>query len=252
MKTKQIWLVLIGLGLNSCLVCSAQSPPSDPLSRQRQIDLERALGTDANWMIGASGLYTNGTDGKPVWNTNTDQFWRGIWKEDTNGWRVELNFSETNTPEVAVAVRIGSIVKNSDDGTGDYFTTPYSDFAKIELLTPDGVIVQPKWRGTLKGDFPQRISVGLYPRGIVGPLAGEFLFVSNGPPFYVGGYRLKDAYSITNEGDYTLTVCPVLYKNLTGKKIDVSDENFHISNTNLLDRVDLPSVSAKIHLMPSR
>jgi hypothetical protein len=236
-------------------MCPAQPLPQDPLSRQRQIDLERALGTDANWMIGASGLYTNGADGKPVWNTNTDQFWRGVWVEDTNGWRVELNFFGTNTPDARVAVSIGSIVKNSDDGTGDYFTPPYSDFAKIELLSPNGAIVQPKWRGTLKGDFPQRVSVGLYPRGQVGPLAGEFLFVSNGPPFFVGNvgaYRLKDAYSITNEGDYTLTVRPVLYKNLTGRKIDVSDINFHISNTNYLDRVDLPTVSAKIHLMPSR
>jgi hypothetical protein len=62
--------------------------------------------------------------------------------------------------------------------------------------------------------------------------------VTNFPPLGINALKLDEVYSITNEGDYTLTVQPVLYK----KRIE----------TNLLDRVDLPSVSTKIHLMPSR
>lgn len=242
-----------------CTAWTAQAAGLDELARARENDFEGNMElqgeTDfhANlaWLIGASGLYTNGINGEPVWNTNVARFWRGIWKEDANGWRVELNFERTNTPDVSVWVSIGSVVRNTEDGTGDYFLPPRGRFAKFELLSPDGTVIRPQtgdW--SMERDWPKRMPVRLYLPMEVGPLAGEFWFVSNGPPFRVGGYSLEGLYSITNEGDYTLTVRPFLYHNLTGRKIDVSGAHFHQTNTDYFDRVDLPAVSCKIHLIP--
>jgi hypothetical protein len=69
-------------------------------------------------------------------------------------------------------------------------------------------------------------------------MVGEIGAATNMPPFYVGLLKLDEIYSVTNEGDYTLTVQPVLYKR---------------SNTNqaTLNRVDLPSVTTKVHLVPN-
>jgi len=37
-------------------------------------------------------------------------------------------------------------------------------------------------------------------------------FVSNGPPCHIGYIEFNDIFSIKMEGDYTLTVQPVLYR----------------------------------------
>ena len=66
---------------------------------------------------------------------------------------------------------------------------------------------------------------------------GDFNFSANKGPGRIISFKLGDLYSITNEGDYTLTVQPVLYK------------QFNHTNRDILDRVDLPSVTAKVHLI---
>lgn len=260
----RVWLLLIFLALSDGLTCAQSHLPSpsinnaeDLLAWQRENDLLKDLGIQGidgvNWGAGTFGLYSNNLDGKPIWNTNTDQFWRGAWKEDTNGWRVEINFLYTNTPDIVLAVSIGSVVTNSDDGTGDYFQPPTGELAEFKLLSPDGTIVAPVNPYTsFDHDWPKRIPVKLYPGIKVGPLAGEFWFLTNGPPFCVADYNLSHYYPVTNEGDYTVIVRPVLYHNLTGGKIDVSGGNFHQTNTNYFDRVDFPEVSAKVHLVPNK
>jgi hypothetical protein len=85
--------------------------------------------------------------------------------------------------------------------------------------------------------FPKTISTNVYPyfyNNMLGEISGS---ATNFPPVGINALKLEEVYSVTNEGDYTLTVQPVLYK----KRVE----------TNLLDRVDLPTVSTKIHLMPS-
>lgn len=203
------------------------------------------------------GYYIMGMNGEHIWNTNTEQFWRGVWKEDTNGWRVELNFYKTNTPDITLAVEVGSTVKNSGD-EGGFYTTPNGEFAKFELSDSNGIIVSPKrnasatldrsqkeiygtdfpsHRGaSLEENFPKEISSGAFPKWPDGEIKCDFGFVSDGPPECIGNFRLSDVYLIKNEGDYTLTVCPVLFK--VGR------------NQIFFDRMDLPCVSAKIHLIP--
>jgi hypothetical protein len=75
---------------------------------------------------------------------------------------------------------------------------------------------------------------------------GAFLhhvgFVSNGPPCWIGYIKFNDIFSIKTEGNYTLLVQPVLYR------MHCDGGTFQ----GYLDRVDLPSVTTKIHLVPSQ
>ncbi len=240
MNTKQIYPAVVIVGLNACFLCLAAP------NKQDKSDTP------------VPGYYIMGTNGEHIWNTNTEQFWRGVWSEDTNGWRVELNFYKTNTPDITLSVNVGSIVKKSGD-EGTFYTTPDGGFAKFELLGTNGIVVTPKsnaslalarsqkaiygtdfpsHRGaSLEENFPKELSNGAFPRWPDGEIKCDFGFVSNGPPECIGEFKLNDVYSIKNEGDYKLTICPILYK--LG------------SNQNSFDRVDLPCVTAKIHLIPN-
>ena len=91
----------------------------------------------------------------------------------------------------------------------------------------------------MAANFPRRISTNAYPRFEYGGIAGEIGSATNRPPFYVGLLKLDEIYSITDEGDYTLIVQPVLYKRYN-----------HTDNA-VLDRVDLPCVTTKVHLVPN-
>ncbi len=227
-----------------------------------------------------------GTNGGHIF-VNPSEFWNGVWKEDTNGWRVQLRVY-TNRPvltNLMLRVEWGSAVKNSGGG---YYMTPNGKYAKFELLDAKGNVVPPiphaginwmklflesqsglksdfgihqkdelvyqdnlpSWvaltNGFLVAEFPKTISTNVYPRILsstdyktnYSDIVGKISSNTNRPPFpYVGLFPLDYIYSVTNEGDYTLTVEPVLYKKRIG--------------TNILDRVDLPSVTTKVHLLPS-
>jgi len=225
-------LALVVMGLNNCLLCAAQ-----PANKVMQ--------TDPHWLARTPGSYIEGPKGEMVWNTNN--YWQGVWKGGTNGWGVMLTLYGTNTPNAEVWVGVGRIKIVSGD-VANCFCPPDGKFAKFELRTFDGRIVEPKEGKSLEEDYPENLAIGAYPRwpdGLIKAL--DFGIVTNGGPDTVGHYRLNDLYSITNEGIYTLTIRPVIYKDTRG----VSEES-NMAATNLFDRVDLPSVSAKIHLLPSQ
>lgn len=69
-------------------------------------------------------------------------------------------------------------------------------------------------------------------------MIGKINCVTNWPPPYLGFFKLDEIYSVMNEGDYTLTVQPVLYKR-------------RARNSEFLDRVDLPCVTTQVHLVPN-
>ena len=100
----------------------------------------------------------------------------------------------------------------------------------------------PAWasqtNGALAVDFPETASAEMYPHFKSGSIAGDFNF-TGGEPMPIIYFYLGDLYSIINEGDYMLTVRPVLYK------------QFNYTNRDILDRIDLPCVSAKVHLVPN-
>jgi len=203
---------------------------------------------------------TRGLDGRHIWNTNVAELWDGIWKQNADGWRVQLKFFNTNSPEMCVVVRVGSITKNSGLG---YVPPPDRKFLKFELMDTNGNALQYRWRAaardyemrygkgvacprpwlslldtSLEEAFPATISGDLYPRFKDGTWVDYVGFLSNGPPCQIGYVKFKDNFLIKTEGDYILTVRPVLYKMRGG------------TNENILNRVDLPTVTAKVHLMP--
>ena len=216
---------------------------------------------------------------KRIWNTNETENWYGVWAEDTNtGWRVNLRTFETNSPKAVTQVLVGSIVNNSGAGL---LPSPDGKFAKLELLDVTGKVVPTKkgaalalygmgnrifsdgqatnyhspssWDATVARNYPETISDMEYPRWNVdadngftrvihkGMFTRSLGFVSNGPPCFITAIIFNDIFDIKAEGGYTLTVQPVLYR------MHYDGGTFQ----GYLDRVDLPSVTTKLHLVPN-
>lgn len=214
--------------------------------------------------------------GKYVWNGKTDLFWRdGVWKDMTNGWRVVI-YARDKKDTGFVVLSLGTAITNLEGVA--IFTAPYNKFAKFELVNPDGKIVQPKpdagtnllkyytegielppnpqpWasptNGSLVVDYPETILGKDYPQFAPhDPVGGiEFWFVT-GPEIF-SKFELEDIYSITNEGDYTLTVQPVLYRYQYYTRTNGAKDVLRTNNSEILRRVDLPSVTTKVHLVPN-
>lgn len=236
-------------------------PQYPPGLSQRLYYLSRLDELDPPGIAHVPGYTFRGPDGRHIWDTNIAELWSGTWNQDTNGWRVQLRVCKTNSPDVCVLVQVGSVTRNSGLG---YLPAPDCQFAKFELTDTNGDILSPRWRSaallyqrryvgkwivrprrwlheldtSLEAKLPLTVSVADYPHFDNGTLVDHFGFVSNGPPCQIGYVKFKDVYSIKHEGDYTLTVCPVLYKMRSD------------TNEGILDRVDLPSVVTRIHLAP--
>jgi hypothetical protein len=270
MKAKIIFLVVISICLSPCLVRA---------DGQTNITTNSLIRNLNGYSV------THSTNGHLIY-LNPGEFWPGVWKEDTNGWRVQLrliNYTNllahsgvTNPPSstnVVLIVEWGSTLKNSGDG---YLMTPNGKFAKFELSDGNGSVVPPNpnagtnilltiirgrsledlgsrnlygdhlpsWaepsRGALTAFFPKTISTSVYPHWFDGRVVGETGCATNIPPSTLASLNLDEIYSITNEGDYTLAVQPVLYKRYNHKDEDI------------LDRVDLPCVKTTIHLVPKK
>ena len=201
--------------LNICLICAEAAGEGIRASRMAP-----------DWIV-------RGTNGDFQFNTNTAVFWRGAWKEDTNGWRVQLNFWDPKIPS-QFAVEVGSTVRNEGGG---YFSSPTGKFSKFELVDSHGIMVPCKKGLSMEKELPPKMPLRVFPKWPDGEIKGTFGFRSNSPPSLVAKCLLNYIYAIKNEDDYTLTVCPVLYR--------------YGTNEGYLERLDLPCVTIKIHLKPS-
>ena len=235
------------------------------LYQAKQARLRLADEADPLGIAHVVGYTSRGSDQKHCWNTNMADNWWGVWVEDTNGWRVNLRIYPTNSPDMRMTVHVGSIVTNSGAGL---LPTPDGKYAKLELLDANGKAV-PTRRGaaaklyqgrnavmvesecvnqhppsaddaSVEENYPDTISDLEYPRWKNGSFLYFSGFVSNGPPCHIGYIKFNDIFSIKTEGDYTLTVQPVLYR------MHYDGGTFQ----GYLDRVDLPSVTTKVHLVP--
>lgn len=180
------------------------------------------------------GAYELGSDGRPFLVTNADLkvLWPGVWKDDTNGLRVQLSFM----PEEGfrwLRVSVGSIRFNSP---GVYLGPPGSTFQKFELRSTNGIVVPFLSGQTLESVLAPRLRLKQFPRWPGGSLKSHISFFTNGGPSTLADIDLKKVYRIPKESDYVLTVCAVIYKFGT--------------NIQSLDRVDLPCLSAQVHLRP--
>jgi hypothetical protein len=264
-------LALAIVTLISSIVCKAQFDPGlvpinstwhnmhDVPDTQERVDqIERSVPSNSTIWI---SRFRDGW----AWTTNAEDLWLGAWKQ-TRGMRVQLS-TTINATNYTVSVQAGNF-QSKIDTRSRWFTTPNGKFWKFELLNLDGIVVQPKpnagknllkwisrddiiycgtnlpaWAlpsaGTLIADFPEKVSTNIWPtdrRGI--GFASHIQMSTRGNPQKINSFNLYDLYSITNEGDYMLKLQPVLYMQKS------PDGEF-------LDRVDLPSVTTKVHLIPN-
>jgi hypothetical protein len=226
--------------------------------------------TDPPGIAHVPGYTGRGWNEKHIWNTNMVQNWGwGIWAEDTNtGWRVNLRFYRTNTPNMEMTIHVGSVVTNSGAGLS---RSPDGKYAKLELFDSNGTAVTTRNGAAMKlfeeenavdpssekehvnkqqpsvddasveGNHPNTISDLKYSRWENGSFLHFAGFVRNGPPCWIGYIKFNDIFDIKAEGDYTLTVQPVLYRM----------HNDGGTFQGYLDRVDLPSITTKVHLVPN-
>lgn len=129
--------------------------------REQQIHRQWIMRQQQKWLaknptnkIIKIGDYTamRGTNGH-FFFVNPSEFWNGVWKEDGNGWRVQLCiYMQTNywipnekickpiSTNLMLSIQWGSAVRNSGNG---YYMTPNGKFAKFELLDAKGNAVAP-------------------------------------------------------------------------------------------------------------
>jgi hypothetical protein len=125
------------------------------------------------------------------------------------------------------------------------------------LMYPYLLVSLPRRRGgwcaknKMDGELPQRISenqlrswkstVRMWVESFQGRGHGvyyDYFFIGPNFPEMLKAVDISDVYKIKKEADYTLTVFPVIYKFET--------------NYQYADRIDLPCVTTKIHLAPSK
>ena len=264
--------VTLIFGLSVCFVSStsaddatdaATSPYEVILTKQHLVDK-----TDPPGIARVLEYTSRGPDQKHYWNTNVAFNWRGIWAEDSNSWRVLLKTHKTNSPDICMTVHVGSISVNSGSGL---LPAPDGKYAELKLLDLDGKIVSARKGAaeqlyeeknavmaqaekervnvhppsaddsSIERHYPDTISDLEYPRWERGTFLNFAGFVSNGPPCQIGIIKFNSIFSIEMESDYTLIVQPVLFR------MHYDGGTFQ----GYLDRVDLPSVTTKIHLVPN-
>jgi hypothetical protein len=217
MNVRILWLSIFSISLASSLISLA-----DP-NRVRSNKV-------------TPGVYDIGANGEYYPATNIEAVWPGIWQQNTNGWRVQVYGWNTNGPDAWVSVGIGNTVTNSTGG-GGYLWTPNERFAKFELMDSNGMAVLPKKGIILEDQFPSRLPIHDFPKWSDGELKNRMGFFTNSPPWILKQVRIRDLYQLKEEGEYTLTVCPIIYK-------------FGTNAENFVYKIDLPCVTAKIYLKP--
>jgi hypothetical protein len=123
-------------------------------------------------------------------------------------------------------------------------------FSKVELRDPDGKVLAPLQK--LDCSLPPSLQVSTFPRdsrqerhdGNI-----DFLDRLYRSPSKLGGFTIQNAYRIEKEGDYTLTVCCAIYI-LPYNGHPPANVDYDKYQTLSATRVDLPSVTTKIHLAP--
>jgi len=108
----------------------------------------------------------------------------------------------------------------------------------FDLKDTNGVLVIPRSVKSVESQFPAQIPEYKFPKWPDGGFKAHFGFFSNSPPVYLNEIALGQIYQIKVAGDYTFTVCPIIYK--------------HEINAPYFDRVNLPCVTTKIHLLPNQ
>jgi hypothetical protein len=157
-----------------------------------------------------------------------------VWSGETNGFRVVTDVWPESSP-----TEVNIYVVSSKTRQMVYVYPPSGKLPRMELRSTNGIVVQPL-KGKIDGMLPDQIPAGDFPKSSPtrGSPAGIYNYLGMGQngPTRLKHVLIRDVYRVKKEEDYTLTVYPVLYK---------FETNFEYA-----DRVDLPSVTTRIHLKP--
>jgi hypothetical protein len=147
---------------------------------------------------------------------------RLVWHLDDSTKRPPAVIVEAPTPEGI----------NSDN---EFVSSPTPLPCYLELRTTSGQLVNSKssYRNA-RSAFPDEIRSQKLPRIPWAHTLRGLLSFRSGVPTHLGSFNLRDVFPTAGEGDYTLTVWPVVYQ--------------FSKDLKTVKRVDLPHVSLKIHL----
>jgi hypothetical protein len=165
-----------------------------------------------------------------------------VWGEMTNELRAGVGCVEEVRNGSALQhfqVFIVDLKTNDDLGC---VKPPNDRLARFELQDSNRVVILPEIGKELAAEMPQTIQSQDLPRtpkfGRNNPVLIGFLPLSQNIPILLKEFYIQDAYQIKDEGDYTATIWPTIYRFSTNKQFVV--------------RMDFPPVSMKIHLTPSQ
>jgi len=160
--------------------------------------------------------------------TNVNRIWAaGTWTQGTNGLRVML-VAETNKYSPLLFVCIGSLTTNLI-----FVEEPNCKFARFELRNAKGELVPTVKGKSLEGSIADRLPRTSFPMHHNGLLHAHG-FRAGSQPDQLPSLRLRDFFEINGDGDYTVTVCPAIYR--------IEEDG------KMLSRIALPTVSMSIHL----
>jgi len=160
-----------------------------------------------------------------------------VWSGETNGFRAAIcRKSDAPVKEVAI------LVVSSTNAGFVYFLPASGRPPKMELQDANNIIIPPV-KNSMDGELTKTISEGNLPQYHAdGALTGhgiKFKSFSIGAntPYVLKEFDIGDVYKVKKEDVYVLTVFPVVYK--------------LEPNGKYADRIDLPCVTTKVHLVPS-
>jgi hypothetical protein len=161
-----------------------------------------------------------------------------VWGGGSNGFRAGLCWGDFSG-KMDITVLVLTFKTNT---AWRYVVPPGKKFMKLELRDARGTLL-PSLKGKeLDGELPQRILTKDLPHsppaGIHNPsMIEDWLTLAVGLPGRYRDFFIEDAYRIRQDGDYTLTVWAAIYE--------------FASDRQSVSRIDLPPVTAKIHLSAS-
>src|SRR5437588_12660843 len=154
----------------------------------------------------------------PTWWENEKST---VWSGQTNGLRTGIAW----TPDSPVQKVFVLLFSNTAASPSEYVYPPGHRLAKVELRALDGSVVPPGTQSSkLDGDLPQSITAGDLPSVRSGSIFRgrgidhEYFLLSRSGPSRLLDFKLTEIFEVKKRGDYTLTVCPVLYHFTTNRQ----------------------------------
>jgi hypothetical protein len=135
------------------------------------------------------------------------------WGDDTNGFRAGTEFGQE---EEKIVVCVLTSKEDSPNGRLEWFRPVDGKFAKVELKDINGMVIAPLAGKDLGTNLPK--SIEIKDLGRVGDkwhgywLTNAIYPLGTNTANCLGEFMINEVYLIESEGDYDLTIWPVIYQ----------------------------------------